>query len=121
MTRATTPIYKRGAIVLADLEPVIGSEQGGMRPCVILSHPDRIRASRARALYVIAPLTRSVTLVGALAPRIKARVGGVPLDSTVLVMHIRSLDASRVRSVAGKLNNVELETIMEGVRQMLEA
>lgn len=115
-----TRFFKRGAVVMANLEPVTGSEQGGMRPVLILSSLEKIRASRSRPMYVIVPFTRSQTLTGPLAPRITARAGGVPLDSTALVMHVRSLDPARIRSQAGILNTDELERVTNGARVMLE-
>lgn len=112
--------YPRGAVVMANLEPITGSEQGGLRPVVVLSSLATITKSRSRPLYVIAPLTRSQTLTGVLAPRINARVGGIPLDSTALVMHIRSLDPQRLNKQVCVLEPEEFEPILEGVKAMLE-
>jgi mRNA interferase MazF len=117
---APARFFKRGAVVMVNLEPVAGSEQGGVRPVLILSSLEKIRASRARPMYIIVPLTRSQTLTGPLAPRITARAGGMPLDSTALVMHMRSIDPARIRSQAGILNADELERVTIGVRVMLE-
>lgn len=112
--------YQRGAVVMTDLDPVTGSEQGGVRPVVILSNLETIKKSRARALYVIVPLTRSTALQGVLAPRIKARSGGIPLDSTALTMHIRSLDTTRIDKQVCVLEPFELLPILEGLKDLLE-
>lgn len=124
MTATTS--HPRGTVVLVNLEPITGSEQGstrpdgtpGVRPCVVLSDAATIRASRARPLYVVAPLTRSTTLTGPLAPRLTARTGGVPRDSTVLLMHVRSIDPARVVGAGGTLNAGELEPIARGLRAL---
>ncbi len=115
-----TRTYERGAVVMADLEPIIGSEQGGTRPVVVISSLATIIKSKARPLYVIVSLTRSKTLTGALAPRIKAREGGIPEDSTALCMHIRSLDPQRLGKQVCMLEPFELNLILEGVKAMLE-
>ena len=112
--------YARGAVVMANLDPSAGSEQGGSRPVVIISSLAAIRKSRSRPLYVIVSLTRSESLKGPLAPGIKARAGGIPLDSTALVMHIRSIDPQRLAKQVCVLEPDELAPILGGVKAMLE-
>jgi len=110
--------FSQGAVVLVNLEPVAGSEQGKVRPCAVVSDLAAVRASRSKPLYLIVPFTRSETLVGPLAPRIPARAGGVPLDSTALVMHTRSVDPARIRAQAGQLDGAELAPILAGLRHL---
>lgn len=120
MTAPAARTYARGAVVMANLDPSAGSEQGGSRPVVIISSLAAIRKSRSRPLYVIVSLTRSESLKGPLAPRIKARAGGIPLDSTALVMHIRSVDPKRLAKLVCVLEPDELAPILGGVKAMLE-
>lgn len=110
--------YARGDIVLVDLEPTVGSEQGFKRPCIVVSELATISASRSKPLYLIVPLTRSEKLVGKLAPRLKARQGGLPADSTALIMHLRSIDSRRIIRRVGQLEPVELALIEEGLREL---
>ena len=112
--------YEQGDIVLVNLEPTVGSEQGFKRPCIVISSLEVITASRSRPLYVIVPLTRSEKLVGRLAPRLKARAGGLPADSTALVMHVRSIDPRRIVRKVGRLESDELGVIQEGLRELLQ-
>ena len=112
--------YQRGAVVMANLDPIKGSEQRGLRPVVIISSLTAIKKSRSRLLYVIVPLTCTQNLIGSLAPRIKARAGGVPRDSTALVMHIRSIDPQRLATQVCILEPDELAPILEGITAMLE-
>lgn len=112
--------YKQGDIALVDLEPTIGSEQGFKRPCVVVSDLTTITSSRSRPLYIIVPLTRSEKLIGKLAPRLKARAGGLPADSTALVMHVRSIDPKRVVRKVGRLESDELKAIQEGLQELLQ-
>ena len=112
--------YKRGDVVLVDLEPTVGSEQGFKRPCIVVSDLATVSASRSRALYLIVPLTRSEKLVGKLAPRLKSRQGGLPADSTALVMHLRSIDPRRIIRRVGQLEADELKLIQVGLRELLD-
>jgi mRNA interferase MazF len=108
--------YPRGSIVMLDLEPVIGSEQGRRRPCVVVSDARVVRASRARLMYAVVPLTRSQALIGPLAPRLKQREGGLPADSTALCMHVRSVDPARVSGrVRGALAAEEMVAVQRGL------
>jgi mRNA-degrading endonuclease toxin of MazEF toxin-antitoxin module len=111
--------YKPGTVVIANLGAVEGNEQAGIRPVAILSKLETITASRAKQLYVVAPFTRSQKLIGPLAPRIVARQGGLQYSSTGLVMHMRSLDPTRIIKKIGYLNSAELEQLLEGIRIML--
>ena len=110
--------YHKGDIVLVDLEPTLGSEQGFKRPAVIVSDVNTITASRSKPLYVIVPLTRSEKLIGELAPRLQAGQGGLPADSTALIMHLRSVDPQRIIRFIGSLDAGELELIQKGLQAL---
>jgi mRNA interferase MazF len=110
--------HDRGAVVMVNLEPVMGSEQGRVRPCIVVSDLGTITASHSRPLYVIVPLTRSEKLVGPLAPRLKARRGALPADSAALGMHLRSIDPRRITGRVGKLNAHEFDKLEEGIKQL---
>lgn len=112
--------YQRGDVVVVNLEPTLGTEQGLVRPCVVLSDLKEIRASKSKALYVIVPLTRSETLTGALAPRLKAAENGLPSDSVALLMHVRSVDPQRIRNKVTQLSNESLEQIQQGLAQLFD-
>lgn len=110
--------YHKGDIVLVDLEPTLGSEQGFKRPAIIVSNLTTIANSHSRPLYVIIPLTRSEKLIGNLAPRLQAKEGGLPADSTALIMHLRSIDPQRILRFIGKLDVDELELIQKGLQEL---
>lgn len=110
--------YTRGSIVLVRLDPVVGSEQGKVRPCVVASDARVVQRSRAKLLYSIVPLTHGQTLVGSLAPRIKARQGASPSDGVALVMHVRTVDPKRVLGYVGKLSVDEYAPIQKGLAVM---
>jgi len=114
------PTYARGAIVFADLEPVVGVEQGRSRPCVVVSDLQTVRQSRSRPVYTVVPLTRSDTLIGPLAPRVNRRAGGLSADSTALVMHVRSIAPERISGrLKGVLDDIELLEVQRGLSVLL--
>lgn len=115
MSLGSARVYERSSIVLLQLDPVRGSEQGKVRPCVIVSDAATVRRSRAKLLYAIVPLTRSTTLVGPLAPRLKSRKGGSTADGVALCMHVRTVDPVRIVGFVGTLNADEMRPLQQGL------
>jgi len=114
-----SPVYKRGDVVMVNLEPATGSEQGRTRPAVVMSNLETMRKSGAVPLYVIIPFTTAGKLKGILAPQVAERPGGLPADSTALTMHIRSIDPARVVRAVGRLNAEELAPLERGVLALI--
>ena len=94
---------KRGDIFYADLSPVVGSEQGGVRPVLIVQNDTGNRHSPT----VIAAAITSQTGKAKLPTHIElsARSYGLPKDSVVLLEQIRTLDKKRLREKMGKLDD----------------
>ena len=94
---------KRGDIFYADLSPVVGSEQGGVRPVLIVQNDTGNRHSPT----VIAAAITSQTGKAKLPTHIElsARSYGLPKDSVVLLEQIRPLDKKRLREKMGKLDD----------------
>ena len=99
----------RGEVFYADLSPVVGSEQGGIRPVLIVQNEIGNRHSPT----VIAAAITSQTGKAKLPTHISlaARQFGLPKDSVVLLEQIRTLDKKRLRE---KMGHVE-ERVMEKV------
>ncbi len=93
---------KRGDIFYADLSPVVGSEQGGMRPVLIVQNDTGNRHSPT----VIAAAITSQTGKARLPTHIElnARSVGLSRDSVILLEQIRTIDKSRLRERMGKLD-----------------
>ena len=93
---------KRGDIYYADLSPVVGSEQGGMRPVLIVQNDTGNRHSPT----VIAAAITSQTGKARLPTHIElsARNYGLSRDSVILLEQIRTLDKSRLRERMGQLD-----------------
>lgn len=102
-------VVKRGDIFYADLSPVVGSEQGGVRPVLIVQNDTGNRHSPT----VIAAAITSQTGKARLPTHISlaAMSCGLPKDSVVLLEQIRTLDKRRLREHMGKLD----ETMMKRV------
>lgn len=112
--------YERGAIIRVDLNPVRGSEQANVRPCIVVSDHNIVRASRARLLYVVVPLTRSEALKGVTAPRLQQGEGALPADSTALCLHVRSIDPKRVVGYVGQLGKRGVQQVQQGLAALLD-
>ena len=93
---------KRGDIFYADLSPVVGSEQGGTRPVLIVQNDTGNRHSPT----VIAAAITSQTGKARLPTHINLSGQSVGLnrDSVILLEQIRTLDKSRLRERMGRLD-----------------
>ena len=100
---------KRGDIYYADLSPVVGSEQGGMRPVLIVQNDTGNRHSPT----VIAAAITSQINKARLPTHIElsARKYGLTRDSVVLLEQIRTLDKRRLRERMGRLDNTLLQQV----------
>jgi len=107
----------RGTLVLVDLNPTVGHEQRGFRPCVIVSDPDVAADQRFPVLCVV-PVTGKAG-VGALYPPLSAGRSGLLKRSFALVDQLRSVDKRRVRHVLGRVERLEMEAIDVGLRLYL--
>jgi mRNA interferase MazF len=107
----------RGAVVLVELDPTVGHEQRGMRPCVVVSDPAVNDDQRFPVLCVV-PVTGTPG-VGSLYPRLSASASGLTKESYGLIDHLRSIDKRRIRRVYGKLPAPELSAVEEALRLFL--
>ena len=108
---------ERGAVVLLDLDPTIGREQRGLRPCVVVSDPE-IVADQRFPLVGIVPITRTPG-EGALYPPLQSGASGLTHPSHALVDHVRSVDKRRIRRVFGRVTAAEMAAIGEGLALFL--
>ncbi len=93
---------KRGDIYYADLSPVVGSEQGGLRPVLIVQNDTGNRHSPT----VIAAAITSQTGKTKLPTHIALHKEGYGLmkDSIILLEQIRTLDKKRLKERMGRLD-----------------
>ena len=100
---------KRGDIYYADLSPVVGSEQGGTRPVLIVQNDTGNRHSPT----VIAAAITSQTGKARLPTHINIAGGSVGLskDSVILLEQIRTIDKKRLREHMGHLNENQMSMV----------
>jgi len=103
----------RGAIVLVELDPTVGHEQHGVRPCVVVSDPDVISDQRFPLVCVV-PVTGTPG-EGLLYPPLSAGRSGLAKQSFALIDQLRSIDKRRIRRVFGELAAGEIDAIDEGL------
>lgn len=102
-------IVKRGDIFYADLRPVVGSEQGGMRPVLIVQNDTGNKHSPT----VIAAAITSQTGKARLPTHIElnAQSVGLSRDSVILLEQVRTIDKSRLRERMGKLDDTTMTKV----------
>ena len=104
---------RRGDIFYADLSPVVGSEQGGTRPVLIVQNDTGNRYSPT----VIAAAITSQTGKARLPTHISIAGGSVGLskDSVILLEQIRTIDKRRLREHMGKLDDQHMLLVDEAI------
>ena len=105
----------RGCIYWADLNPVIGSEQGGLRPVLILSH--NVFNERSGTVIAVA-LTSQPQKAGY---PLTFELGSIklPKKSWVKISQIRTLSVKRIRKKISKASEEELAVIIEGLNEII--
>ena len=88
-------IVKRGDIYYADLRPVIGSEQGGVRPVLIIQNDMGNRYSPTVICAAITSQLHKAKLPTHVA--LDAHKYGIVKDSVILLEQVRTIDKSRLR------------------------
>ena len=106
-------MVKRGDIYYADLSPVVGSEQGGLRPVLIVQNDTGNRHSPT----VIAAAITSQTGKARLPTHIEleAKSCGLTRDSVILLEQIRTIDKSRLRERMGKLDEPVMNQVDDAI------
>ena len=100
---------RRGDIFYADLSPVVGSEQGGLRPVLIVQndtgnkHSPTVIAAAITSQVNKAKLPTHIELGG--------RLCGLSRDSVVLLEQIRTIDKQRLRERMGKLDDRQMTKV----------
>jgi mRNA interferase MazF len=107
----------RGTVILVELDPTVGHEQHGVRPCVAVSDP-AVNADQRFPLIAVVPVT-GTSGIGALYPALSPGPSGLTKPSCALIDHLRSIDKRRVRRVFGRVSSSELADIDQGLELFL--
>ncbi len=111
-------IVHRADVVLCDLNPVIGSEQAGIRPAVILQTD---RANAVSPHTIMAPFTTKIRQK--MLPShvyVPAGSGGLTQDSVLLCEQLRVIDKTRIVKLLGRLDDNYMQDIRKALIIVLE-
>jgi mRNA interferase MazF len=102
-------IVKRGELYFADLSPVVGSEQGGIRPVLVVQNDIGNKYSPT----VIAAAITSKLDKAKLPTHIElsSKEYGLEKDSVVLLEQIRTIDKTRLKERIGELNTFKMNQV----------
>jgi mRNA interferase MazF len=107
-------MVRRGEIYYADLSPVVGSEQGGLRPVLIIQNDI---GNRYSPTVIVAAITSKIDK--ARLPthiEIQAEEYGLTKDSVVLMEQVRTIDKRRLRERVGVLSTEAMSSIDEALQ-----
>lgn len=107
-------IIKRGDIFYADLSPVVGSEQGGVRPVVILQNDVGNKYSPTTIVAAITSQMNKTKLPTHV--KVKAATNDLPNNSVILLEQVRTIDKKRLREKIGKFSSKIMEDIDEAIK-----
>ena len=107
-------IIKRGDIYYAELNPVIGSEQGGKRPVLIISNDI---GNKHSPTVIVAPITSRVHTKAKLPTHVELDSSKYDIvkDSVILLEQIRKLDKKRLKEKMGHLDDSVMRRVNEAI------
>lgn len=108
-----TKIIKRGDIFYADLSPVVGSEQGGIRPVIIIQNDI---GNKYSPTVIVAAITSQINK--AKLPthvEISSEEYGLNKDSVVLLEQIRTLDKRRLKEKIGHMSDEDMKKVDKSI------
>lgn len=111
--RVSNVVVKRGDIYYADLRPVVGSEQGGVRPVLVIQNDT---GNRYSPTVIVAAITSKIDK--AKLPthiEVNAFEYGLPKDSVVLLEQIRTIDKTRLKEKVANLNREMMHQVDQGI------
>ena len=107
-------IIKRGDMYYADLSPVIGSEQGGIRPVLVIQNNTGNKYSPTVIVSAITSQMNKTSLPTHI--KLDSQEFGLKADSVVLTEQIRTIDKSRLKE---RIGHIDDEQIMNKVNSAL--
>ena len=104
----------RGDIWFVDLEPIRGSEQGGIRPCIVLQND---MGNRHSPTVIVAPITsrKKKTLL----THVFIETDALPYQSVVLLEQIRTVDKIRFLNYSGRISAAQMRVVERAINASL--
>ena len=106
-------LIKRGDIYYADLSPVVGSEQGGVRPVLVVQNDIGNKYSPTVIAAAITSQINKAKLPTHI--EISAQEYGLLKDSVILMEQIRTIDKKRLREKIGHLDDELMDSVNEAL------
>lgn len=105
---------KRGDIFYADLSPVVGSEQGGQRPVLVIQNDV---GNHFSTTVIVAPITTHAQkkIMPTHVP-LTTEATGIPQNSVILLEQVRTIDKQRLMDRIDHLNASVMEKVNRGLR-----
>lgn len=105
----------RGSVYWADLNPVTGSEQGGLRPVLVLSH----NVFNSRSGTVIAAALTSRPQRAGFPLTLELANEELPKKSWVKISQVRTLSTKRLKEKITEITEEELSLVIEGLNEII--
>ena len=105
----------RGDIVWAELNPVVGHEQAGLRPVVVLSHD----VFNERSGTIIGVAVTSQEPRAGFPLTLEITTAKLPKRSWVKISQVRTLSVERLGKKLGRVAPEDLERIVEGLNEII--
>ena len=110
--------FKRGDIVLVNLDPVLGSEEGKTRPALVIQND---LGNKYSPTTIVAPITsKKFSKEFPTNVQITAKDSGLEKESTILLNQIRTIDKSRIIKRLDKLSEQIIEKVDLAIKISLD-
>lgn len=108
----------RWAVIEADLDPVLGSEQRGIRPVLVVSNEE---FNQAMPNVTVLPLTSTRRRLYPSEVMLPSGKAGQPRNSIVLAHQMRTISKQRLKGILGYLDDASLrEAVQEAINEHLD-
>jgi len=107
---------RRGEIYWVNWSPGRGSEQGGLRPALVIQNDI---GNKFSPTTIVAALTTAVEKPYPFLVRVTAKESGLPRDSTVNLAVILTIDKTRLTRKCGELSEAKMSEVAESIKASL--
>lgn len=105
-------MIQRGDIYYADLSPVTGSEQGGLRPVIVIQND---KGNQYSPTVIVAAITSNIKKTKLPTHIVLPEIEGLSKKSIVLLEQIRTIDKSRLSNKIGSIDSEYMHKINEAI------
>lgn len=105
-------IVKKGDLYFADLSPVVGSEQGGVRPVLVVQNDV---GNKYSPTIIVAAVTSQSKAKLPTHVELAATQGGLSKNSVVLLEQLRTIDKQRLKERIGTLSEAQIPSVNEAL------